>query len=50
MIVDFRNPESIAAWYAVNPAKHGAQIAAMKTLWPAFADAIKTAGEIIRAK
>ena len=50
MIVDFRNPESIAAWYAVNPAKHGAQIAAFKAMWPRFADAITKAGEIIRAQ
>ena len=50
MIVDFRNPESIAAWYRVAPARHGAQIAAFKAMWPAFAAQIKAAGELIRAQ
>ena len=34
MIVDFTNPASIAAWYAVHPAKHGPQLKALARLFP----------------
>lgn len=49
MILDLRDPASIAAWYAVAPARHGQQLAAMAKLLPQFAGAIKAAGERVRA-
>ena len=41
--------KSIAAWYRVNPKRHGPQIAAFAKLFPQFADAIREAGAIIRS-
>lgn len=49
MIVDFNNPASIAAWYAVAPDRHGPQLAAMAKVLPRFAAAIKAAGRQVRA-
>lgn len=42
------DPASIAAWYRQHPKRHGPQLAAMAKLWPAFAGAIKAAGELLR--
>lgn len=49
MLVDFNNPASIAAWYAVAPDRHGPQLAAMAKALPKFAAAIKAAGQQVRA-
>jgi hypothetical protein len=49
MVIDFTQPESIAAWYRIHPQRHGPQIAAFAKLWPQFAWAIKEAGAIIRS-
>jgi hypothetical protein len=48
MRIDFTQPESIAAWYAVHPKRHGPQIAQFAKLWPQFAWAIQQAGKLIR--
>lgn len=48
MILDLNDSESIVAWFDVHPARHGAQLAALAKLQPAFAPAIKQAGTIIR--
>jgi len=49
VILDLRDPVSIATWYAVAPARHGQQLAAMARLLPQFAGAIKAAGQQVRA-
>jgi hypothetical protein len=49
MLVDFNNPASIAAWYAIAPDRHGPQLAAMAKVLPRFAAAIKAAGQLARA-
>lgn len=50
MIVNWRDPASIAAWYRVHPKRHGPQIAAFARMWPQCAAPIKRAGEMVRAK
>ena len=50
MIVDFFDPQSIAAWYATAPSRHGPQLAAMAKIQPKYASAIKAAGDLLRAK
>lgn len=50
MNVDLNNPKSIAAWFRVNPRRHGQQIAAFAKLWPQFAKAIAEAGRILKGK
>lgn len=50
MIVDFFDPASIAAWYATAPGRHGPQLAAMAKIQPKYAQAIKAAGELLRAE
>lgn len=50
MTVDLNDPQSIAAWFRVNPKRHGAQLAAFTKLWPRFADAIAEAGRLLRGE
>jgi len=50
MQINMRDPESIAAWYEVFPARHGPQLAALRALRPAFAPAIDAAGQLLRAR
>jgi hypothetical protein len=49
LIIDMRDPESIAAWVLIHPRRHGPQM-----LWFAqfaqFAEAIEAARVIVRAK
>lgn len=49
MILDLRDPASIAAWYAIAPERHGQQLAAMAKVLPKFAPTIKAAGQQVRA-
>ena len=49
VILDLRDPASIAAWYAIAPDRHGPQLAAMAKVLPRFAAAIKAAGQQLRA-
>lgn len=49
MLLDLNSPESICAWFQINPKRHGPQLAAFKRLWPQFAEAIAQAGEMLRA-
>lgn len=48
MIVNLKDPASIVAWYKVNPARHGPQLAAFARLRPQFSCAIKEAGRLLR--
>lgn len=50
-MIDFTNPTEIAAWFKVNPAKHGPQLAAMSRLplFAEFRDAIRLAGALLKA-
>lgn len=50
MIVDFLDPASIVAWYRVAPDRHGPQLVAMAKIQPKYAEAIKAAGELLRAE
>ena len=49
MIVDFKSPESIAGWHAVNPAKHGPQLKALARLFPQWRASIRQAALIAQA-
>lgn len=48
MKVDFTDAKSIAAWFRVNPKRHGQQIAAFARLWPQFASSIAEAGRLLK--
>lgn len=50
MIVDFLDPVSIAAWFRAWPARHGPQLAALARVQPKYAEAIRAAGELLRAE
>jgi hypothetical protein len=49
VIINMRDPESIAAWVLIHPKRHGPQM-----LWflrfSEFADAIEAARQIVRAR
>lgn len=49
MTLDLTDPVSIVEWYRVAPSRHGPQLAVFVELWPAFAESIKRAGELLRA-
>ena len=48
MLLDLNSPESICAWYAINPKRHGPQLAQFAKLRPEFAAAISQAGNMLR--
>lgn len=48
MKINWHDPASIARWYAIFPARHGALIAWKRETCPQFADAIMTAGTMLR--
>jgi hypothetical protein len=48
MMLDLRDPQSIARWYRCHPGRHGPQLAGMAVLWPEFAPAIAEAGRLLR--
>ena len=43
MLIDLRDPASIAAWIQVAPHRHVAQLRGMWALWPEFRSAIVAA-------
>jgi hypothetical protein len=49
MHLDWHCPESIAAWWAIWPERHGALIAWRARVCPQFAAAIQAAWVLIRA-
>lgn len=48
MILDLNSPDSICAWFRAHPSGHGPQLAQFAKLWPAFAQSIRQAGEMLR--
>ena len=46
MIVNFKDPASILAWWRINPERHGPQLKAIARLRPQFRAAIKRAAEL----
>lgn len=48
MIVNLGNPQSIVAWFHVNPQRHGPQLAHFAKLWPQFSKPIAQAGMLLR--
>jgi hypothetical protein len=46
--LNWNDPASIAAWWAIFPARHGALIAWKRKHWPEFADSIMAAGQMLR--
>ena len=46
MIVNFKDPSSILAWWRINPERHGPQLKAIARLRPQFRAAIKRAAEL----
>ena len=49
MIVDFKDPAGILAWWRIYPARHGPQIEAFAAIYPQFADSIREASDLARA-
>lgn len=49
MRVNLNDPDSIAAFFRVNPKRHGPQIAWFAKAWPQFAAAIAEAGQMLKA-
>lgn len=48
MLVDFRDPESIAAWVRVRPREHWAQVRAIVRLHSQWRDAARAAQELLK--
>lgn len=48
MLLDFRNPESIAAWVRVRPAEHWQQIRAIVKLRPQWREPARRAQALLR--
>jgi hypothetical protein len=47
MRLNMKNPESIAAWYKVNPKPHGQFLRFALRRWPQFREAIEAARGLI---
>lgn len=48
MLVDFRDPESIAAWVRVRPREHWAQVKTIVRLRPQWREAVRAAQELLK--
>lgn len=49
MIVNMRDPESLARWLAIWPSRHWQQLAAMCAVHPQWREAALAAREIVRS-
>lgn len=49
MIINMRDPESLARWLAIWPARHWQQLAAMCAVHPQWREAALAAREIVRS-
>lgn len=47
-VPSFANPDDVAAWYWLNPDRHGQQAEMIARMWPQFADAIEQAKAIVK--
>lgn len=50
MIINMRDPESVAAWLAIFPARHWQQLADMASRHPEWREAALKARDLVRAR
>lgn len=50
MIVDFRDPESLATWLEIWPARHWDQLGGMCAVHPQWAEPARQAREIVKRR